>query len=95
MMRTIKKRARRAHFSIHAVAAIGGALAALLFVLCWAIVWAIGTPDDIYVQLLTSVEMSSGAALIQGSAVSFAIGSFAGAAVAWISNRLGLLIEPE
>lgn len=90
-----KRRARKAHFSIPAVGAIGGGTAAVLFVLCWALVSVMGMTADIYVQLLTSVEMGSVAALIQGAAISFAIGTFVGAGTAWICNRLGLLIEPE
>jgi hypothetical protein len=90
-----KRRARRVHFSVHAIAAIGGAAAALLFIAGWVLVSLMGPTADIYVQLLTSVEMSSLAALIQGVAVSFAIGSFVGAGTAWLCNRLGLLFEPE
>lgn len=90
-----KRRARRVHFSTHAIAAIGGGAAALLFIGGWVLVSLMGPTADIYVQLLTSVEMGSLAALIEGTAVSFAIGSFVGAATAWLCNRLGLLIEPE
>lgn len=93
--RAPKRRARRVHFNAHILAVMGGAIAAASFVLCWLLVSLMGTAADIYLQLLTSVEMTSTAALIQGAAVSFAIGSLVGGATAWICNRLGLLIEPE
>ena len=90
-----RQRARRAHFSVHGIAAIGGAAAAAIFVMGWGLYFIMGTTAEIYLDLITSVEMGSVEALIQGAAVSFAIGSLAGAAVAWISNRLGLLVETE
>jgi hypothetical protein len=90
-----KKRARRVHFSVHLVAVIGGGATAVLFIAGWVLVSLMGSTADIYVQLLTSVEMGSVAALVQGTAFSFAIGSLVGGGTAWLCNRLGLLIEQE
>lgn len=90
-----RKCARRVRFSIHTVAAIAGLAAAALFIAGWALVSLMGPTADIYLDLLTSVEMTSIAALIQGAAISFAIGSLGGAGTAWLCNRMGLLVEPE
>jgi hypothetical protein len=90
-----KQRARPVHLNLQMLAAMGGATAAGLFVICWLLVSLMGTTADIYVQLLTSIELASTPALIQGAAVSFAIGSLVGGATAWICNRLRLLVEPE
>lgn len=74
--------------------AITGALAAAIFyVLCWlgALILPIGPASHMYLQLFTSADISSAAALIQGLIWSLAFGLIAGALIAILYNALARL----
>jgi hypothetical protein len=87
-----KHRARQVRFSVQGMAAIGAATAAVLFLIGWATISAMGMTADIYLALLASIETKTAAALIQGLGLSVAIGGAIGAATAWICNRFGLFV---
>ncbi|HEX6071902.1 MAG TPA: hypothetical protein VFY95_02710 [Sphingomicrobium sp.] len=74
--------------------AITGALAAAIFyVLCWlgALILPIGPASHMYLQLFTSADISSAAALIQGLIWALAFGLIAGALIAILYNALARL----
>lgn len=83
--------------STHRVAvlrlALTGAIAsALVLILCWLGTFIpFSSPTHAYIGLFTPVEMSSVAALIQGTIWSFLFGGVAGAVVAAVYNALAAL----
>jgi hypothetical protein len=90
-----KRHAGRVRLSVQRLTAIGAATAAVLFMIGWAAVSAMGMTANIYLTVLASIEMKTAAALIQGLGLSVAIGGVIGAATAWICNRFGLIVEQE
>ena len=75
--------------------ALTGALAAsIFFTLCWlGALLPFGPATHMYLQLFTSVELSSGLALLQGLCWSLAFGLIAGALIASIYNLLAFFDE--
>lgn len=73
--------------------AVTGALAALVFyVLCWiGALLPLGYVPHMYLQLFTSAEISSGAALIEGGFWSIAFGLIGGALIAFFYNAMAFL----
>jgi hypothetical protein len=70
-----------------------GALAALVFyILCWiGALLPLGYVSHMYVQLFTTAEITSGAALLEGAVWSVLFGLIAGALVALFYNAFAFL----
>jgi hypothetical protein len=73
--------------------ALTGAIAeAVFYVICWVGAFLpLGPATHMYLQLFTSADIRSGAALVQGLCWSMAFGLIGGAVIAWSYNLLGAL----
>ncbi len=78
--------------SVARLAATGAVAAAVFYALCWIGAVALtGPASHMYVQLFTSAEINSGAALLEGIIWSIAFGLIAGALVALFYNVFAFL----
>jgi hypothetical protein len=77
------------------LAATGAIASALVFILCWLGTFIpFSSPTHAFIGLFTPAEMTSIAALVQGTIWSFLFGGLTGAVLAAVYNSLGAL-EPR
>jgi hypothetical protein len=77
--------------SLVRLALTGALVGAIFFGICWVGAFIPKTPGHMYLQLFTTVEMTSSLALVQGLLVSAAAGAIFGALIASIYNALAFI----
>ena len=78
--------------SVARLAATGALTGLVFYVLCWVgAALLLGNASHMYVQLFTTAQVSSGAALVEGSVWSIIFGLIAGALIAFFYNAFAFL----
>lgn len=88
---------RRSHrIGVRRLAATLGVGAALIFGICWLGTFIpLSSPTHAYIDLFTSAQPNSGAALLEGGVWSFVFGALTGAVLAALYNLFVGLDRPK
>jgi len=82
------------NLSVTRLLVTGAVTAGVSLVLCWiATFLPYSSPTHAYISLFTNAEVSSGRALIEGSAWSFAFGGLTAALFALVYNAAGAIVR--